>query len=900
MKTAKQIVAVLLTAVFLLSALAVFPVSAEAVYTSGDTNGKAVNPEGVIYSSASRLVWAQNNTQILTGRQSTLLAAQGQMTGLAVDPGQRYAFGGFVGGREDQRAVEMIDMWYSNSVGFWQYCNDQGEYANPRALEVQESGTLFVGLDGTSEGVQVAIVQYDAATGEMKQHSVTPVLAQPESGELLCRAVRYRVVDGQAYLYVLTSDNFDSEGYTAGVTNYDRLYRFTVGEDLSLAPDLSFGIDENSKKGVGFCVVAVAGGRRSDWSNANAIAEVYDVEVRSDGVIFVSCGAISMNAVALTPDGTTLQADQNGSTKAASMWAGADAAYYGLGPIALIEDTYLTVAINGSETNWGKNHFSVYNAQTFAFQTSKTCYWEMISYNTDYEKNRYGAMCYVGGNLYMVDTGTGLPSDDYHSAASDKIIVMNFTEDGRRPANRIFANQAGRAEELDVIWAQNGSDILTAQGERLQLASGNLEGFAVSPDEAYAFLGFTGGEAENRALEMISLETGRSVGAFRYQDAQGNYAFPRAVDVGGDNQLYIGLDGTSEGVQIGFATYDDAGNIELTHRYTVSDNPELMVRDIRYRASADGMEYLYVLVTDGKADTDTANDMVYRFVLLPDNENRMAPDILFGSDGSGAVNPRALSARTDKNILELYAMDVDTDGTVYLSCNGSLAAVQLKDNGTAYKALWESNGYDEGQGAIAVVGRYILTAINGGEWPDEGMAWMKDTGYWSFTRQSGRIGYDAERMNAYVHMRYVNGTLYIADRGEGVDSDAIDPNADKIWAVAYIGAADEEDPDPTPGGDEEDPDPAPGGDEEDPDPTPGGDEEDPDPTPGGDEEDPDPTPGDDESTGPAADTDAPEDSGSGTPADDAEDGCASSTGLGMLGLLCAAACGSLFARRRKH
>ena len=265
-------------------------------------------------------------------------------------------------------------------------------------------------------------------------------------------------------------------------------------------------------------------------------------------------------------------------------------------------------------------------------------------------------------------------------------------------------------------------------------------------------------------------------------------------------------------------------------------------------------------------------------MLLPDNENRMAPDILFGSDGSGAVNPRALSARTDKNILELYAMDVDTDGTVYLSCNGSLAAVQLKDNGTAYKALWESNGYDEGQGAIAVVGRYILTAINGGEWPDEGMAWMKDTGYWSFTRQSGRIGYDAERMNAYVHMRYVNGTLYIADRGEGVDSDAIDPNADKIWAVAYIGAADEEDPDPTPGGDEEDPDPAPGG----------------------DAEDPDPTPGDDESTGPAADTDAPEDSGSGTPADDAEDGCASSTGLGMLGLLCAAACGSLFARRRKH
>ena len=131
------------------------------------------------------------------------------------------------------------------------------------------------------------------------------------------------------------------------------------------------------------------------------------------------------------------------------------------------------------------------------------------------------------------------------------------------------------------------------------------------------------------------------------------------------------------------------------------------------------------------------------------------------------------------------------------------------------------------------------------------------------------------------------------------------------WAVAYIGTADEEDPDPTPGGDEEDPDPAPGGDEEDPDPapggdeedpdpTPGGDEEDPDPTPGGDEEDPDPTPGDDESTGPAADTDAPEDSGSGTPADDAEDGCASSTGLGMLGLLCAAACGSLFARRRKH
>lgn len=784
MKTAKQVLPILLAVILLFTTLAVLPTSAEAAYTPGDTNGKKVNPDGVIYSSASRMVWAQNNAQILTGRQSTLIVAQSQMTGLAVDPGQRYAFGGFVGGREDQRAVEMIDMWYSNSVGFWQYRNDQGEYANPRALEVKESGTLFVGMDGTSDGVQVAVVQYDTATGEMKQHSVTQVLAQPDSGELLCRAVHYGVIDGQAYLYVLTSDNFDGEGYTAGVTNYDRLYRFTVGEDLSLTPDMSFGIDENSKKGVGFCVVAVAGGRRSDWGNPKAIAEVYDVEVRSDGVIFVSCGAISMNAVALTPDGTTLQADETGSTTAASMWAGTDAAYYGLGPIALIEDTYLTVAINGSETNWGKNHFSVYNAQTFAFQTSKTCYWEMLSYNTAYEKNKYGAMCYVGGNLYMVDTGTGTPSNDFHSAASDKIIVMNFTEDGRKPANRIFSNQAGRPEELDVIWAQSGSEILTAPGETLRQASGNLEGFAVSPDEKYAFLGFTGGEAENRALEMISLETGASLGMLQYQDSEGNYAFPRAVDVDDQNNLYIGLDGTSEGVQIGFATYNDAGEMELNHRYTISDNTGLLVRDVRYRV-IDGVAYLYVLVTDGKADTDTANDLIYRFVLLPENEDRMAPDILFGEGGSGAANPRALSKRTDGNILELYAMDVDTDGAVYVSCNGSLSAVRLTNNGTTYTAMWESNGYDEAKGAIVILDRFIVAAINGGDWPNEGMAWMKDTGYWSFTRQSGRIGYDADRMNCYVHMRYVNGTLYVADRGAGGETDAIDPSADKIWAVRY-------------------------------------------------------------------------------------------------------------------
>ena len=157
-----------------------------------------------------------------------------------------------------------------------------------------------------------------------------------------------------------------------------------------------------------------------------------------------------------------------------------------------------------------------------------------------------------------------------------------------------------------------------------------------------------------------------------------------------------------------------------------------------------------------------------------------------------------LSGRSDNGLTELYAIDVDTDGTVYVTSNDGPMAARLTKNGTEYTALWGSNtDNSKSQGAIAVVDRFVITPINAGAGVKEGMAWdrniVKDrdtgkspyNGLWSFTKNSARIKYNAEVMNYYTHMRYVNGTLYIADRGAGEATGAVDVNADKIWKVTY-------------------------------------------------------------------------------------------------------------------
>lgn len=794
MKKFKRILSCIFVLVFLLSTFSGIAVTAASVvYNDGDTAGLPVKPDGVIHRTANRLAWSQSNGKILTGRKGALRVAQGQLMGLTVEASsQRYAYAGFVGGSENQRAVEMIDMYTSDSLGYWQYRNAKGEYANPRALTMDGKKQVIVGLDGTSEGVQVAFLLPDTETGEMTQTLIAQVLAQPEDGtQLLCRGLKCIEIGKIRYLYVLTSDGKDTtEAASESKANYDRVYRYivTVNKDTrALTLDTAFGINEAGTKGGGYAVVKVASGLNTEGDSS--VAELYGVDVRSDGAVFIGCGNNRTNAVVLSADG---------ASGLGKLYDNNNDAWTPNGPIALVDDAYLGVMNNkygGSQ--WAKGNMNVFNAQDLTQYTKQT-YWEQLCWLEPYEKNVCYAMCYVGGNLYYTNVSNGNATDDYYSAGADQIIVMNIAaKSGKKysaaMASRIFTNQAGRASDLKTIWAQSKSNILTTPGQTLKTATGQLEGFAVSPDEQFAFLGFSGGEAENRALEMISLGTGESLGSFRHQDAGGAYAVPRAADADGKNHVYVGWDSTSEGIQITRLDYTAEGVMTEGMTFNASNNTGLLVRDIRYRV-LNGIEYLYVLMSDGLEGADnTRNDRIYRYTI---GDNTLTVDKTFGIQGF--ANPRVLSGRSDNGLTELYAIDVDTDGTVYVTSNDGPMAARLTKNGTEYTALWGSNtDNSKSQGAIAVVDRFVITPINAGAGVKEGMAWdrniVKDrdtgkspyNGLWSFTKNSARIKYNAEVMNYYTHMRYVNGTLYIADRGAGEATEAVDVNADKIWKVTY-------------------------------------------------------------------------------------------------------------------
>ena len=395
MKKLKRILSCIFVLVFLLSTFSGIAVTAaDVTYNDGDTAGLPVKPDGVIHRTANRLVWSQSNGKILTGRKGALRVAQGQLMGLTVEASsQRYAYAGFVGGSENQRAVEMIDMYTSDSLGYWQYRNAKGEYANPRALTMDGKKQVIVGLDGTSEGVQVAFLLPDTETGEMTQTLLTQVLAQPEDGtQLLCRGLKCLAIGKTRYLYVLTTDGKDTtEAASESKANYDRVYRYIVtvsGDTRELKLDTAFGINEAGTKGGGYAVVKVASGLNTEGDSS--VAELYGVDVRSDGAVFIGCGNNRTDAVVLSADG---------ASSLGTLYDNNDT-WTPNGPIALVDDAYLGVMNNqygGSQ--WAKGNMNVFNAKDLTQYTKQT-YWEQLCWLEPYEKNVCYAMCYVGGNLY--------------------------------------------------------------------------------------------------------------------------------------------------------------------------------------------------------------------------------------------------------------------------------------------------------------------------------------------------------------------------------------------------------------------------------------------------------------------------------------------------------------------
>lgn len=171
--------------------------------------------------------------------------------------------------------------------------------------------------------------------------------------------------------------------------------------------DTAFGINEAGTKGGGYAVVKVASGLNTEGDSS--VAELYGVDVRSDGAVFIGCGNNRTNAVVLSADG---------AFGLGKLYDYNNDAWTPNGPIALVDDAYLGVMNNkygGSQ--WAKGNMNVFNAQDLTQYTKQT-YWEQLCWLEPYEKNVCYAMCYVGGNLYYTNVSNGNATDDYYSAGA--------------------------------------------------------------------------------------------------------------------------------------------------------------------------------------------------------------------------------------------------------------------------------------------------------------------------------------------------------------------------------------------------------------------------------------------------------------------------------------------------
>ncbi len=185
-----------------------------------------------------------------------------------------------------------------------------------------------------------------------------------------------------------------------------------------------------------------------------------------------------------------------------------------------------------------------------------------------------------------------------------------------------------------------------------------MRGMAISQDGKYAFGGFLNPNGSS-AIEMTEIATGKVVAGFQYiQPENSKSSYPKGLATDDRGYLYAALAWNPNNTRADIATFTYADNtikqIGYANIVTTSESVKTGVNGITVE-KINGSYYAYVVV-----NYDV--DYLARF-----NVDDPANPVLDASFGNGGLIDLQ---KEPYNLKEANYLDIDTDGTIYLACNG--------------------------------------------------------------------------------------------------------------------------------------------------------------------------------------------------------------------------------------
>ena len=220
-----------------------------------------------------------------------------------------------------------------------------------------------------------------------------------------------------------------------------------------------------------------------------------------------------------------------------------------------------------------------------------------------------------------------------------------------------------------------------------------MRGMAISQDGKYMFGGYLNPNGSS-AIEMYETATGKIVSGFQFiQSENSKSSYPKGLATDDRGYLYAALAYNPNNTRADIAVFEYADGlkqISYANIVTTDANTKTGVNGITVE-KVNGTYYAYVVV-----NYDV--DYLARFDVT--DPTKPVLDSAFGVNG--LINLQA----EPYNLKEANYLDVDTDGTIYLACNGQsdkMVMVLTSDGSMILNTIVHDTAY-----GVAVWGDYLL------------------------------------------------------------------------------------------------------------------------------------------------------------------------------------------------
>ena len=303
-----------------------------------------------------------------------------------------------------------------------------------------------------------------------------------------------------------------------------------------------------------------------------------------------------------------------------------------------------------------------------------------------------------------------------------------------------------------------------------------MRGMAISQDGKYAFGGYLNPNGSS-AIEMFDIATGKTVAGFQYiQSENSKSSYPKGLATDDRGYLYAGLAYNPNNTRADLAvfTYDDSkitqvgyGNVIMTDANTKTGINGITVENIN------GTYYAYVVVN---------YDVDYLVRLNVNDPTNPVVDTSFGNNGMIDLKQAPFS------VSDALYLDVDTDGTIYLSC--TTATEKKIISITSDGSIIINQAIQDTAYGVAIWGEYLfVTTQNTGKVCIYYKSTLAPFAELEVTADNTILPIDRDDIllntgvNSFCNASVVGDVLFLGDQGSGATG------LDQIFAVGLTSAA---------------------------------------------------------------------------------------------------------------